>query len=241
MTRPGARGRLPDGMTPRSLPEITPPVEDYLKVIYALRESGGGRASTSAIAERMGVSAASATSMMQKLAEMKLVDYVPYKGVSLSEAGEKVALEVIRHHRLLELYLAEALGYTWDAVHDEAERLEHVISEEFEDRIDAMLGHPTTDPHGDPIPPKSGEMPAAEVRPLSEVPTGESVVVRRVDDRDGEVLRRLASLELVPGARVTVIARARAGGKITIERGDGTVDVGESVAARVFVGGDLDA
>src|SRR5687767_6725143 len=163
----------------QSLPDITPPIEDYLKAIYAVvRESGEGRATTSAIAERMEVSAASATNMMQKLAEMKLVEYVPYRGVSLTPGGEKIALEVIRHHRLIELYLAEALGYSWDEVHDEAERLEHVISEEFEDKIDAMLGHPTTDPHGDPIPPKSGRPPARATRRLSEVEIGESVVVR---------------------------------------------------------------
>lgn len=219
-----------------ALPEITPPVEDYLKSIYVLlRERGGERASTSALAGRLEVSAASATSMMQKLAEMKLVDYVPYKGVSLTEAGEKVALEVIRHHRLLELYLAEALGYPWDAVHEEAERLEHVISEEFEDRIDAMLGHPTTDPHGDPIPPKSGGMPPEALCPLTEVADGETVVVQRVNDRDGETLRRLAALELVPGARVTVVRREDEGETIALQRGEETIAVGADLARRVFV------
>jgi len=218
------------------LPEITPPIEDYLKVIYTLvRERGKGRASTSAISERMGVSAASATNMMQKLADMRLVEYVPYRGVSLTEAGEKIALEVIRHHRLIELYLSEALGYSWDAVHDEAERLEHVISEEFEDRIDAMLGHPTTDPHGDPIPPKSGRPPARSSRPLSEVAVGESVVVRRVSDRDGELLRQLASLELVPGTRVRILERGGFGGPITLERENRRLSIDEEIARRVFV------
>lgn len=223
-------------MVAQQLPEITPPIEDYLKVIYTLvRERGEERASTSAISERMEVSAASATNMMQKLADMRLVEYVPYRGVSLTETGEKFALEVIRHHRLIELYLAEALGYSWDTVHDEAERLEHVISEEFEDRIDAMLGHPTTDPHGDPIPPKTGRPPVGVSRRLSEVAVGESVVVRRVSDRDGELLRKLASLELVPGTRVRIVSREPVGGPITLERDDRQLSVGEEIARRVYV------
>ena len=218
----------------QSLPDITPPIEDYLKAIYAVvRESGEGRATTSAIAERMEVSAASATNMMQKLAEMKLVDYVPYRGASLTPAGEKIALEVIRHHRLIELYLAEALGYSWDEVHDEAERLEHVISEEFEDRIDAMLGHPTIDPHGDPIPSKSGRVPEPVHRALDEVPVGETVVVRRVHDRDSEVLRRLAAIDLVPGTRVTVVRRAAKA--LTLDRSGATVTVESELAREVFV------
>ena len=222
-------------MVADALPEITPPIEDYLKVIYVLvQERGEERASTSAISERMDVSAASATNMMQKLAEMRLVDYVPYHGVSLTDAGEKIALEVIRHHRLIELYLAEALGYSWDTVHEEAERLEHVISEEFEDRIDAMLGHPTTDPHGDPIPPKTGRPPVRTSRPLSDAEVGVSVVVRRVSDRDGELLRQLASLELVPGTRVRILDRSFEG-TITLERDGHRLSVEDEVARRVYV------
>jgi DtxR family Mn-dependent transcriptional regulator len=222
-------------MVADALPEITPPIEDYLKVIYVLvHERGEERASTSAISERMDVSAASATNMMQKLAEMRLVDYVPYHGVSLTEAGEKIALEVIRHHRLIELYLSEALGYSWDTVHEEAERLEHVISEEFEDRIDAMLGHPTTDPHGDPIPPKTGRPPVRTSRPLSDAEVGESVVVRRVSDRDGELLRQLASLELVPGTQVRILDRSFEG-TITLERDGHRLSVEDEVARRVYV------
>lgn len=218
------------------IPQITPPVEDYLKAIYMLaREGGTGRVSTSEIAQRMEVSAASATNMMQKLAEMRLVEYVPYRGVSLSAAGEKISLEVIRHHRLIELYLAEALGYAWDQVHEEAERLEHVISEEFEDRIDAMLGHPTTDPHGDPIPPKTGGLPQDAFRPLSAVAVGESVVVQRVSDRDGEVLRQLSSLELFPGVRIRVVERSSQDGPLTIERAETRVSIVESLAREIFV------
>jgi DtxR family Mn-dependent transcriptional regulator len=223
-------------MVAQQLPEITPPIEDYLKVIYTLiRERGEERASTSAISDRMEVSAASATNMMQKLADMRLVEYVPYRGVSLTETGEKIALEVIRHHRLIELYLAEALGYSWDTVHDEAERLEHVISEEFEDRIDAMLGHPTTDPHGDPIPPKTGRPPEGTSRLLSDAKIGESVVVRRVSDRDGDFLRQLASLELVPGTRVRIVGREPGGGAITLELDGRPLSVGELLARRVYV------
>jgi DtxR family Mn-dependent transcriptional regulator len=223
-------------MAAQQLPEITPPIDDNLKVIYMLvRERGEERASTSAISDRMEVSAASATNMMQKLADMRLVEYIPYRGVSLTDTGEKIALEVIRHHRLIELYLAEALGYSWDTVHDEAERLEHVISEEFEDRIDAMLGHPTTDPHGDPIPPKTGRPPEGTSRRLSEVEIGESVVVRRVSDRDGDFLRQLASLELVPGTRVRIVGREHGGGTITLELDGRQLSVGEPLARRVYV------
>jgi DtxR family Mn-dependent transcriptional regulator len=218
------------------IPQITPPIEDYLKAIYTIgRERGEPRVSTSAIAARMQVSAASATNMMQKLAEMRLVEYTPYKGVQLTVAGEKIALEVVRHHRLIELYLAEALGYSWDTVHDEAERLEHVISEEFEDRIDAMLGHPTTDPHGHPIPPKEGRPPEDVHRPLNEVATGDRVIVRRVSDRDGELLRSLSSLNLVPGACITIVERAGYAGSITLERNGETVSIDERLASKVFV------
>ncbi len=218
-----------------TLPDITPPVEDYLKAIYAVaRDSAEGRATTSAIAERMNVSAASTTNMMQRLADMKLVEYVPYRGVSLTTSGEKIALEVIRHHRLIELYLAEALGYSWDEVHDEAERLEHVISEEFEDRIDAMLGHPTTDPHGDPIPSKSGAVANDLQRPLHEVAAGESVVVRRVDDRDRVSLRDLARLHIVPGARLTVLHHST-DGEVQVRAPGGSVTVPRDLAGRVYV------
>jgi DtxR family Mn-dependent transcriptional regulator len=230
------KDHIAEAMIDDPIPQITPPIEDYLKAIYTIgRELGEPRASTSAIAARMQVSAASATNMMQKLAEMRLVEYTPYKGVHLTIAGEKIALEVVRHHRLIELYLAEALGYSWDAVHDEAERLEHVISEEFEDRIDAMLGHPTTDPHGDPIPPKEGRPPEDIHRPLNEVATGDRVIVRRVSDRDGELLRSLSSLNLVPGARITIVERAGYGGAITLERNGETVSIDERLASKVFV------
>ncbi|MFN2382756.1 MAG: metal-dependent transcriptional regulator [Gemmatimonadota bacterium] len=222
-----------------ALPDVTPPIEDYLKAIYsAARDTGAARISTSIVAERMAVSPASATNMMQKLAEMKLVEYLPYRGVALTPAGEKIALEVIRHHRLIECYLAEALGFSWDAVHDEAERLEHVISEEFEDRIDAMLGYPTIDPHGDPIPPKSGRLPGALTRPsrpLTDVAVGEAVVVERVSDRDAALLRRLAAIALVPGTAVTVVARSASGRRLTISRLGESLSLDQALAREVFV------
>src|SRR3954447_25218093 len=139
--------------------EVSSAVQDYAKAIYSLeRRCDGGAVSTNALAERMGVSAASASSMVKKLGGLGLVEHVPYRGVALTERGAKVALEVLRHHRLLERFLAEELGLPWDRVHDEAEVLEHVLSEELEDLIAAKLGHPTIDPHGDPIPTVDGRI-----------------------------------------------------------------------------------
>src|SRR3954463_8293495 len=137
---------------------VTSAVEDYAKAIYALETRCGGAVSTTALAERLGVTAASASSMVKKLAEMGLVEHEPYRGVQLSDHGRRVALEVLRHHRLLEVYLAEELGVPWDRVHDEAEVLEHVLSEDLEELIAAKLGHPTHDPHGDPIPTADGRL-----------------------------------------------------------------------------------
>ena len=168
---------------------ISPAIQDYVKAVYALQgltasgERGDGGASTSAIAQRLGVSAASATNMLKKLDGMGLVDYVPYRGAGLTDAGRKIALEVVRHHRLLETYLAEALGVPLDEVHAEAEVLEHALSEELEERISAHLGHPTQDPHGHPIPAKDGTMPvdaSPELRRLWDVDPGESVAVNHV-------------------------------------------------------------
>ena len=153
--------------------ELSPAVQDYVKAVYALQGPEGGpaatTASTTAIAQRLQVSAASATNMLKKLDGMGLVEYQPYRGAALTDSGRKIALEVVRHHRLLETYLAEALGVPWDQVHAEAEVLEHALSEELEERIAAHLGHPTQDPHGHPIPAKDGTMPVdtpVELRPL---------------------------------------------------------------------------
>ncbi|HWT79630.1 MAG TPA: metal-dependent transcriptional regulator, partial [Candidatus Methylomirabilis sp.] len=157
--------------------------QDYLKAIYKLQEQGGV-VSTSALAEAMEVTAASVTGMVKKLAGLKLVRHNPYRGVILSRAGQKIALEILRHHRLLELYLAEALGYSWDKVHEEAERLEHVISEEFEEKIFEVLGRPTRDPHGDPIPAKDGTVITTAHERLSDLEPGAKGVIRQVSDTD---------------------------------------------------------
>jgi DtxR family Mn-dependent transcriptional regulator len=207
---------------------------DYLKAIYEL----GSRStwvSTSALAERLGVSPSSATSMTQKLADQGYASYVPYQGVSLTQKGRDAALELLRHHRLLELYLERALGYSWDRVHDEAERLEHTISEELEDRIDAALGHPTEDPHGHPIPPKHGEYREEPVETLWTTREAGALVVRRVSDRDPEVLRYLDGLGLHPGAKITVLERAPFDGPITIRTGDARQALGERLAEQIFV------
>lgn len=195
---------------------ITHVHEDYLKAIYHL-EQKNERATTTAIAEAMGVSPASATNMIKKLAELKLVSYTPYQGVKLTPAGRKIALEVIRHHRLLELYLAEALGISWDKVHDEAERLEHVISEELEEAIARVLGNPKVDPHGDPIPSPEGHVEEVWGVTLAEVPLNTPARVMRVRCQQAEVLRYLGDLGIYPGTRVTVRERAPFEGPLLVD------------------------
>lgn len=190
-------------------------VQNYLKAIYALREDGQ-RATTNALAERLGVAAASVTGMLKKLDEMKLIAWEPYQGASLTMNGRKIALEVIRHHRLIELYLTSAMGYPWDKVHDEAEKLEHAISEDFEEAMVRMLGNPTRDPHGDPIPAKDGTVAEVSRRALSDTPVGTDARVERVRDADPEVLRRAARLGLRPGVRVRVIAHNAEDGTLTV-------------------------
>jgi DtxR family transcriptional regulator, Mn-dependent transcriptional regulator len=180
-------------------------MQDYLKTIYNLGRTHQ-RVTTNALAETLNIAAASVTGMVKKLAEMKLVEYEPYQGVTLTRAGEKIALEVLRHHRLLELYLTEALGYSWDRVHEEAERMEHAISEEFADKVSALLGDPKTDPHGAPIPSKDGHVAAISRLPLSDIPAGRTVQVERVPDEQPELLRHMAELGLVPRAVVTVVS-----------------------------------
>lgn len=189
-------------------------------------EGGEGHpVSTQSLSGRLGISAAPATNMLKKLASLGLVDHVNYRGAELTEPGRKVALEVIRHHRLLETYLAEALGVPWDQVHAEAEVLEHVLSEDLEDRIAARLGNPTVDPHGHPIPAKDGSMPLLSQRRLWEAGAGESVAVDRVSDADAEALRYLAELGIKPGSRLQVIGRGPVGGPLFVTVEDGTHEV----------------
>jgi len=184
-------------------------VEDYLRAIHDLAGKSSRRVGTSALAERLGVSSASVTGMLKKLAEVepRLVDYERYRGVELTPAGKKIALEVVRHHRLIEAYLIEALGYSWDEVHAEADQLEHVISESLEARIAEFLGHPTIDPHGDPIPDVDGSLDRAEEMPLSDLPAGRRGQITRVVDQP-DLLRYLDTLKMTLGSQVEVTERA---------------------------------
>lgn len=213
---------------------LTPATEDYLKTIYKLQDVDES-VTTNAIAERMDVSAASVTNMMKKLADMSLVEYAPYQGITLTEGGRKIALEIIRHHRLLEVYLAEAMGFGWDQVDAEAERLEHVISEEFEDKIDELLGYPTTDPHGSPIPMKDGTIAKMDHERLVNITPGRSAVVRRVPDSDPALLRYLGDLGLRPDAEVAVLKKEPFDGPLCIRVGDQEHHVGHQVAHGVLV------
>jgi len=209
-------------------------VQDYLKAIYKLQEQGGV-VSTSALAEAMEVTAASATGMVKKLASLKLVRHNPYQGVVLTKAGQKMALEVIRHHRLLELYLAEALDYSWDKVHEEAERLEHAISEEFEERIFQALGRPTRDPHGDPIPAKDGTVRAADHDRLSDLEPGARGIIRQVSDSDAEMLRYLGTRGLVPDTAFEVLDKAPFNGPLTVKAGRTSHVLGRELARHIRV------
>lgn len=208
-------------------------VEDYLKTIFKIQEDG--RATTSKIASEMEVSSASVTNMMKRLADMGLLEYASYQGVELTESGRKIALEVIRHHRLLELYLKEMLGYSWDEVHEEAEKLEHHISERFEDRIAEMLDEPTHDPHGDPIPSKEGDMPAAEAQRLIDAERKTDLIVRRVTNQDPELLRHLDDIGLIPGVKVHVKKQAPYDGPLTVQVEDQEQVIGRKVADSILV------
>ncbi|MBP7961790.1 MAG: metal-dependent transcriptional regulator [Caldilineaceae bacterium] len=194
---------------------LTSSHEDYLKTIYTLQRQGQ-EVSNSALARSMSVAPASATNMVKKLADLNLVTYEPYQGVLLSEAGRRVALEVLRHHRLLELFLHQALDMPWDQVHAEAERLEHVISETLEDAIAAALGHPTVDPHGDPIPSKDLVIQPTAGVPLSQAPVGVPLCLVRVMTQDAERLCYLGALGLYPNTQVIVDEKAPFDGPLLI-------------------------
>jgi DtxR family Mn-dependent transcriptional regulator len=199
----------------------TSAIEDYAKSIYSLQHrAGGGPVSTNALAERCGVTPASASAMLKRLAEHGLVIHEPYHGVRLTQAGERLALEMLRHHRLLELYLAEHLDVPWDRVHEEAEALEHVLSEDLEARIAAKLGNPTYDPHGDPIPDRDLVMHERETEALSALPVGSGGRFVRVSDSDPEMLRYLADLGIAIGDRCVVRTRQPFDGPLTVRFGD---------------------
>ena len=214
--------------------EASPSKEDYLKAIYQIAEDSDA-VTTHALAGRLSVSAGAISKMLRHLAELRLVNHVPYRSVELTEVGNKMALEIIRHHRLLERYLVEALGYDWGEVHAEADRMEHHISEEFESRIDALLQHPETCPHGDPIPTRDGGVAPVSRRTLA-IQTGpEALHVQRVRDEDAGLLSYCKSVGLVPGAAIAFVEREPFGGAFVVEIGGNTVRVPPDAAGQVYV------
>jgi DtxR family Mn-dependent transcriptional regulator len=211
-------------------------IENYAKAIYTLQHrSEAGTVGTNELAERLGVTAGSASAMVRRLAELGLATHEPYKGVALTDDGERVALEVMRHHRLLELYLAEHLGVPWDRVHDEAEALEHVISEDLEARIAAKLGNPTHDPHGDPIPDAQLHIDEGDARPLATLEPGARGTFVRVSDEHPEMLRYLAEHGIALGERLEVLARQPFGGPLTVRFAGGELAVGGDLARAMRV------
>jgi DtxR family Mn-dependent transcriptional regulator len=214
--------------------EISDAVENYAKAIYAL-EQREDTVTTNAIAERMGVTAASASGMVKKLDGLGLVSHVPYKGVKLTDAGERVALEVIRHHRLLELYLAESLDVPWDRVHAEAEVLEHVLSEELEELIAAKLGNPTVDPHGDPIPTADLVIEERPTSALADLEAGARATFVRISDSDPEMLRYLAERGIAPGDGFEVIDKQPFEGPTFARFGDDVHVLGGALARAMRV------
>jgi DtxR family Mn-dependent transcriptional regulator len=217
-------------------PALTAPVEDYLKAIYEL-EQRDGTAATSDVAVALAVAPASVTGMVRRLASQGLLDHVPYRGVQLTPLGRRAALRTIRRHRILESYLTHALGYPWDLVHGEAERLEHAASDELIERMAAALGHPTADPHGAPIPTADGVVDETALRTLADLAVGETVRMVRVSDKNPSLLRYLTTIALEPGAELTLIARAPFDGPLTLRIGDTESQVGPNLASQLLVDG----
>jgi DtxR family Mn-dependent transcriptional regulator len=215
---------------------LTISTQDYLKHIYELTENGEA-ASTNALARKLNIKAGSVTGMVQKLASAKpaLVEYEKHQGVTLTKEGRKAALEVIRHHRLLEAWLVQTLGYSWDEVHEEAERLEHCISEDFERRIAAAMGHPTRDPHGEPIPTADLKMPLDDTLPLSALRPSQTATIKRVKASDVELLRYLDELGLVPGTEIEVSDYSPFDHNLTIKVGRKAIVLGLSITSRIFI------
>ncbi|HEY8258196.1 MAG TPA: metal-dependent transcriptional regulator [Gemmatimonadales bacterium] len=215
--------------SPITADSLTRSVEDYLKAIYRLTPQGRP-ASTSEIAHLLELSAPSVSGMVKRLSELGLLEHLPYKGVQLTAEGRRAALRMVRRHRLIESYLVEFLAYSWDTVHQEAERLEHAVSDTLVERMAAALGHPSVDPHGDPIPTADGAIEELPATPLAVLETGETAEIVRVVENDAERLRYLATLGLKPGATITVLDRQPFGGPVTIEtRGEIQV-IGQALA-----------
>lgn len=212
---------------------LSPAVEDYLKTIYKLDTEKTG-VSTKELAAAMEISAASATNMIKRLAEKGFVEYESYKGAYLTPAGEKISLEIIRHHRLLELYLLKMMDYSWDEVHKEADKLEHHISEQFEDKIAELLNNPTHDPHGDPIPTKEGTLPKLEGMSLAKAQEGDKKVISRIIDQDPDRLRYLEKKGLIPGVQLLIIAKEPFNGPLTIQIEERQEVIGGNIAASII-------
>jgi DtxR family Mn-dependent transcriptional regulator len=210
-------------------------IEDYAKAIYALEHRDSEPVSTNALAERLGVTPASASGMVKRLGELGLVEHQPYRGVSLTEDGTRVALEVMRHHRLLELYLVKSLGVPWDRVHQEAEVLEHVLSEELEELIAAKLGDPKYDPHGDPIPTRELTIEEGTTQTLQSLEPGARGTFVRVSDSDPEMLRFLAERGIAPGDRLEVVEKQPFDGPLFVLFGDHTQVLGGALAEAMRV------
>jgi DtxR family Mn-dependent transcriptional regulator len=206
---------------------LTAPAEDYLKAVYQIAQRRGA-VSTNDLAQQLGVAPASVSGMVRRLAEQGLLAHEPYRGVRLTSSGRQAALRTLRRHRVIESYLVRALGFPWDRVHEEAERLEHAASDELIDRMAAALGEPAVDPHGAPIPTRDGAVDETRGVPLAELPAGVTAAVARVRDEDASLLRYLAELGIRPGARVCVVARAPFGGPVTllVEGAERAVGVG---------------
>jgi DtxR family transcriptional regulator, Mn-dependent transcriptional regulator len=215
---------------------LTISIQDYLKNIYELTENGES-ASTNALAKKLNISPPSVTGMVQKLASAKpaLVEYQKHQGVTLTREGKKAALEVIRHHRLLEAWLIQTLGYSWDEVHEEAERLEHVISEDFERRIAAAMGHPVRDPHGELIPTEDLKMPLDDSTPLSALRPNQMATIKRVVASDKKLLRYLEELGLLPGVQIEVKEYSPFDHNLTIKVGRKSQVLGLSITGKIFV------
>ncbi len=210
-------------------------VEDYSKAIFSLQSRGEKPVSTNALAERLGITPGSVSAMLKKLDELGLITHVPYRGVHLTADGRRLALEVIRHHRLLESFLADALGMPWDRVHAEAEILEHVLSEDLEQLIAAKLGHPTVDPHGDPIPSAELELQERTTRSMESLEVGDQGVFVRVSDSDPEMLRYLAGCGISPGDRFAVRDRQPFGGPLFVLFGEREHAIGGQLAGAMRV------
>ncbi len=215
-------------------------VQDYAKAVYALETRGGAAVSTNDLAARLGVTPGSVSGMVRKLTDVGIVEHEPYHGVRLTDQGRRVALEVLRHHRLLELFLARELGMSWDRVHAEAEVLEHVLSEELEQLIAARLGDPAVDPHGDPIPTPEFEIDERPTRSLDELPVGAAGRFVRVSDSDPEMLRYLADHGITLDARLEIVDRQPFGGPVFVRFGEREHPIGGKLARAMRIDTEAD-